>query len=180
MRIAREALSDVQDLCKTGWGGVVGGYWKGGTGIKGLAAWPGLQAGQAASLPQRCAALGDAAGPWRHSSARHQLLLTLTGICLVQICVSALTAKSWGLSTVIMGIRSCRALASLPQVGMKEKGKGGLPIGFGGKVCGNSLLLSLRSTESCCFLNNGGYTYAFPAAQSHMGKIFSLTKPLLK
>lgn len=77
---------------------------------------------QAASLPLRCAVLGDAAGPWRHSSARHLLLLALTGICLVQICVSALTAKSWALSTVTVGTNSCRALASLPQGRDESKG----------------------------------------------------------
>lgn len=141
---------------------------------------PGLQAGEAASLPLRCAVLGVAAGPWRHSSASLQLLLILIGICLVQMCVSALTAKSWGLSTVTVGTRSWRALASLPQVGMKEKGKGASVYTFGGKAGGNSLLPLERSTESCCFLNNGGHTYAFPGAQSHMGEIFSLTKPLLK
>lgn len=82
---------------------------------------PGLQAGQAVSLPLRCAVLGHAAGPWRHSSARHQLLLTLTGICLVQICVSALTAKSWGLSTVTMRTKTWRVLAFFPQASDERK-----------------------------------------------------------
>lgn len=77
---------------------------------------------QAASLPLRRVVLGHAAGPWRRSSGRHQLLLTLTGICLVQIYVSALTAKSWGLCTVTVGTSSCRVLASLPQGRGERKG----------------------------------------------------------
>lgn len=59
-----------------------------------------MQAGQAASLLLRWVAVGDAAELWRHPSARHQLLLTLNGIWLVQIQMSTLGAKSWGPSTV--------------------------------------------------------------------------------
>lgn len=43
----------------------------------------GLQAGQPASLPLRWVAVGDAVGPWRHPSARHQFLLTPNRIWLV-------------------------------------------------------------------------------------------------
>lgn len=53
-----------------------------------------LQAGQAASLPLRWVAMGDAAGPWRYPSARHQFLLAV-GFWLVQIQMSALGVRSW-------------------------------------------------------------------------------------
>lgn len=80
----------------------------------------GLQAGQAASLPLRCFVLGHAAGPCRHSSARPQLLLSLSGICLVQICMSALIAKSWGLTALSLGRQAAVELwPPCSKVGMK-------------------------------------------------------------
>lgn len=75
----------------------------------------GLQAGQAASLPLRGVAVGDVAGPCRHPSAKHQFLLPLSGICLVQVQTPLLGPNYWDPSTVFGGTSWCRAQASLSQ-----------------------------------------------------------------
>lgn len=121
----------------------------------------GLQAGQAASLPLRCVVLGHAAGPQRHSGVGPQLLLTLSATCLIQICMSALLAKSWGLTAVSLGGQAAVELwPPCSKIGMKEKGgKGPSSRPWGQSLW--KLFLSVSSTESHCFLCSGGYTCAF-------------------
>lgn len=119
----------------------------------------GLKAGQAASLHLRWVAVGDAAGLRRNPSARHQVLLTLSGIWLVQIQASALGLKSWGPSP--QGQADVKLRSLCPKVGIKDKLKGP-PSSPWSESPRKYFLLSGRTAEPCRFLSGGSVPLCFP------------------